>query len=666
LSSAEKAAALQDFRQEANLLVPLSHPNLPNVSDIFEEAGKAYLVMEFIEGKTLETIQEEANGPLDEHQVLDWALQLCNVLLYLHSQPQQIIFRDMKPSNVMITKNGQVKLIDFGIARIFKSSSTKDTTSLGSRGYAPLEQYGRGQSDPRSDVYALGATLYDLLTFATPPDAVTRQLNPTALIRLRQLNPRVSQVVEEIVLKAMEMDPAKRFQTIEAMYQAIMNTGLIQQSSSMQMPTIPPAPPSTLVGQVQPPVQAQPAKGLSRRGLLIGAGLIAVAGIGGYSYYRTTTGGKAPVGSNTVGVSSGESIAVDFYCSTEKQAWMGAAADTFNANNVVRQGKVIQINLRYGGSLALVNNILTGDALPVAWSPASSIEVDRFLTAWQKQHNNEDVVLTSEQKPLVQSPLVFAVWNTYADLLLRKYSKIDWPSIAEALKLPDGWKSIDAAQPQGNINFAQTSPNESNSGLLTIILMAYAFYHREQGNLSVADIKNTAFLNYLSLFENAVNAFGRSSGTYLQNEILVKGPATYNITATYENLVLTAQEDVKRRYPTQRLLPFYPGINIISDHPFVLFQDKTISSQAQDGARAFRDFLLARPQQQMALHYGLRPVSADVHINDAVPNNAFLQPDLQKYISNDYLPVPHPRRDVIEELLNQWLASYKDSTLATG
>lgn len=140
LSSTERVQAIQDFRQEAELLVPLQHMNLPDIKDFFEEGSKAYLVMEFIEGETLEQKQDDAGGPLPESLVMGWALQLCDVLQYLHTQPQPIIFRDLKPSNIMVTKDDRIKLIDFGIARVFKSTATKDTTSLGSRGYAPLEQ----------------------------------------------------------------------------------------------------------------------------------------------------------------------------------------------------------------------------------------------------------------------------------------------------------------------------------------------------------------------------------------------------------------------------------------------------------------------------------------------------------------------------------------------
>lgn len=259
LTASERAQALADFRHEATLLVQLNHPNLPNVSDFFEEHGKVYLVMEFIEGRTLDEIQEQAKGPLDEMLVMGWAVQLCAVLQYLHTRQPPIIFRDMKPSNVMLTRENQLKLIDFGIARVFKATAKKDTTLLGSQGYAPLEQYGRGQSDQRSDIYALGATLYQLLTNQVPVDAPSRRVNSQLFETPRQLNPLISEATENIILMAMAQDPDERFQSAEAMQKAILDEGIVPITSALSNTiTMAPtrqtrqAPPGTLAAQTRP------------------------------------------------------------------------------------------------------------------------------------------------------------------------------------------------------------------------------------------------------------------------------------------------------------------------------------------------------------------------------------------------------------------------------
>jgi len=167
--------ATTTFQREVSLLSQLHHPNLPRLYEHFQTPGHWYLVMDFIAGETLEEFQSKAPNqrpPLSE--VLDIGIQLCTVLDYLHSQQPPIVFRDLKPANIMRTPTGQIYLIDFGIARYFKPGQAKDTVALGSLGYAPPEQYGKAQTTPRADIYSLGAVLHQLLTTNDPSEAPFR------------------------------------------------------------------------------------------------------------------------------------------------------------------------------------------------------------------------------------------------------------------------------------------------------------------------------------------------------------------------------------------------------------------------------------------------------------------------------------------------------------
>jgi serine/threonine-protein kinase len=214
--SLEKQRAVDAFRQEAVMLATLDHPNLPKVTDHFSEGGKQYLVMDFIEGETLEEcVDREAGKPLPVEEALRWADQLCSVLTYLHKREPPVVFRDLKPGNVMVTPEGTVKLIDFGIARLFKPGKVADTAFFGTAGYSPREQYGRGQTDARSDVYALGATLYHLLTGDDPTD------HPFDFQDVHQLNDQVPEHVAAAIAKALAQDPAGRFQSVAEMQRAL-------------------------------------------------------------------------------------------------------------------------------------------------------------------------------------------------------------------------------------------------------------------------------------------------------------------------------------------------------------------------------------------------------------------------------------------------------------
>ncbi|MEA3308740.1 MAG: serine/threonine-protein kinase [Chloroflexota bacterium] len=211
----QEQAAVQ-FHREAAILAHLSYPNMPNVSDYFEQDDNFYLIMDYIEGETLLDMLTRSPGGLPEQDVITWALQLCKVLDYLHGQDSPVIFRDMKPANVMLTAEGQIKLIDFGVVRLFDPTKRTDTLKMGTAGYAPPEQYaGQGQTTQRSDIYSLGATLHELLTGADPT------AHPFVFTPPRQLKHSISPRLSNVVMRALSLDPYDRFPSAQAMSQAL-------------------------------------------------------------------------------------------------------------------------------------------------------------------------------------------------------------------------------------------------------------------------------------------------------------------------------------------------------------------------------------------------------------------------------------------------------------
>lgn len=206
---------MASIRTETEMLKNLSHPNLPSIIDIIDYEDSILIVMDYIEGNTLKKAVDEF-GPLNQEDVIQWAKQLCDVLGYLHSQNPPIIYRDLKPGNIMLKPDGTIVLIDFGTAREYKKDNVNvdDTTCLGTRGYAAPEQFGgRGQTDARTDIYCLGTTIYHLVTGKNPSEP------PYEIRNIRYWNEALSKGLEQIVAKCTQLDPEKRYQNCnEVMY----------------------------------------------------------------------------------------------------------------------------------------------------------------------------------------------------------------------------------------------------------------------------------------------------------------------------------------------------------------------------------------------------------------------------------------------------------------
>ena len=207
---------IQSFEREASMLAMLDHPAIPDVSDYFTEKDRSYLILDLIRGKDLDRWLEEQHEPVAQDLCIEWAIQLCSALGHLHHQkPKPVVFRDMKPSNVMLDQHGRIRLIDFGIAKIFEGGNKG--TMIGTEGYSPPEQY-RGMATPAGDIYALGATLHHLLTNQDP------RLEPPFTFAERPIhtiNKTVSPNFEAIIMRCLSYDPTERYENATALKEAL-------------------------------------------------------------------------------------------------------------------------------------------------------------------------------------------------------------------------------------------------------------------------------------------------------------------------------------------------------------------------------------------------------------------------------------------------------------
>jgi len=216
-SETQRAEAIQQFQFEARLLINLEHPQLPRIEDFFEDDKKNYLVIEYIEADELDTEIKENPGLLEESKIVDWGIQICHVLNYLHSQtPDPIIFRALSPDNIMLSDDGKLMLVNFGISKIFnpKAKTLAIAKSINPH-FSPIEQYSTRSTDERSDIYSLGATLYFAITRNLPVDAIDRSIGKIPLPPPKNFNSSMSRELNDIIMKCMSIKKSDRYQNVK-------------------------------------------------------------------------------------------------------------------------------------------------------------------------------------------------------------------------------------------------------------------------------------------------------------------------------------------------------------------------------------------------------------------------------------------------------------------
>ncbi|MGQ0602282.1 MAG: protein kinase domain-containing protein, partial [Anaerolineales bacterium] len=276
------------FKREATLLASLRHHHLPRVTNHFVLSGQQYLVMDYVEGEDLKERLARL-GPLPEAEVKRWAAQICDALNYMHALTPPVVHRDIKPANIRINSLGEAILVDFGIAKLFSSdSNTTTNTAAFTPGYAPPEQYGMGRTEPRTDQYALGATLYTLLTGQTPPDSMERLLGNATLQAPAQLRPGLSPTFSAAIVRALEVQSESRFESIAVFKAMMLGTATRLPAAPKTVEAEPPAPPA-------PVKEAPPRRSLAPLAMFSGVVLKAGLALG-----AAFLGGLLPLGASVV------------------------------------------------------------------------------------------------------------------------------------------------------------------------------------------------------------------------------------------------------------------------------------------------------------------------------------------------------------------------------
>ena len=344
-------------------------------------------------------------------------------------------------------------------------------------------------------------------------------------------------------------------------------------------------------------------------------------------------------------LSGGPQVEIGIAYGTEKQRWLEWAVSEFAKTS---EGKRITVNLIPMGSLEGAHAILGGDKRITVWSPASAAYKDIFVQEWQVKFSGDPIV---KEEPLALTPMVFVVWDERYKAFIQKYKVMSLDTINQALQEKTGWDAI-AHQPDwGLFKFGHTHPNQSNSGLMTIVLAAYTFDHKTK-DLTVRDVVNADFQQWLANLERSTSGLSNSTGNMMK-EMVLKGPSSYDAAMVYENVAIDFLKNAEGRWGTIRVV--YPEYNAWNENPYYIINAPWSTPEQRKAADTFLAFLLTERIQREALVHGFRPANPNVPVK--FPESPFttyagngVQVDLQKICEP-------PKAEVVNNLLASWQRS---------
>jgi len=331
---------------------------------------------------------------------------------------------------------------------------------------------------------------------------------------------------------------------------------------------------------------------------------------------------------------------------TEKERWLKPAIEQFAKTP---EGQGVRVNLIPKGSLEAARAIVAGDQSIQVWSPASSIYKDVFLAEWQVKNSGANPIAKETQ--LALTPMVFVMWGERHEAFVSKYQTVSFKTIGQALAEKGGWDSIAKHPEWGLFKFGHTHPNQSNSGLATLVLMAYNF-HNKTRQLVLADIVNVEFQQWMGSIEQAVTGLPSGTGA-MMTDMVLKGPSAYDVVSVYENVAIDFLKNAEGRWGPIRIA--YPEQNVWNDNPYYILDVPGSSKEQRRAAEALMNFLMSEKLQKQALDHGFRPGNPDVPIR--TPESIFTK--YQTFGIRIEIPsfCETPKAEVINNLLASWQRS---------
>jgi hypothetical protein len=370
-----------------------------------------------------------------------------------------------------------------------------------------------------------------------------------------------------------------------------------------------------------------------------------------YYLYRGKAGAGAPDGQQGGAASSGSAggkgpaVELGIAYGTEKKTWLEWAVQQFEA---VPEGRNIKINLIPKGSLEGAQALVAGDKTIQVWSPASSLYKDTFIQDWQLKYSNAPIL---KEESLALTPMVFVMWEERYQAMIQKYKSLNFTTISQALQEKGGWNSIAQKPEWGLFKLGHTHPTKSNSGLMTLVLMAYDFNNKTR-DLSLKDLLNVKFQDWMSAMERGVTGLADSTGTMMRDMVL-RGPSSYDAVFVYESVAIDFLKSAEGRWGEVHVV--YPRENMWSDNPYYIIDAPWSSKEQRAAAESFLKFLLTEPVQKESLKHGFRPGDPNVPVKFAEsPFTVYERQGLQIEPGSTCDP---PKAEVITNLLTMWQRS---------